>query len=120
MTFLLIRFAVIAAVIAVLVVVLFAVAVRLKRRGRWDDARRRIAPLARNAADLYAGRTAGRARRTDARGTWKASARYAADRLDDRQYDHPRDDHRYDRPRDDRRYDRPRDDRRYDRPRNDR
>lgn len=81
MTFLLIRFAVLAAVVAVLVVVLFAIALKLKSRGRWDDTRRRMVPLARNAADLHAGRTT---RRPGTRGTWKASvARYAADRLDD-------------------------------------
>ncbi|MDJ0426376.1 hypothetical protein QNA19_10640 [Rhodococcus fascians] len=56
LTFLLIRFAVVAAVVTIVAVILFAIAVRLKRRGRWSETKRRIGPVAVRTADLYARR----------------------------------------------------------------
>lgn len=57
---LLIRFAVIAAGITVLALVVFAVALSLKRRGRLDDVRRSLEPLARAALRTAAARRTGR------------------------------------------------------------
>jgi uncharacterized protein HemY len=50
LTLLLIRFAIIAAVVVVVAVALFGVAVHLKRRGKWDGTKQRIGPLAVRAA----------------------------------------------------------------------
>lgn len=71
LTLLLIRFAIIAAVITVVAVTLFAVAVHLKRCGKWDSARTRLGPTALRAADLYS-------RRSGSGTSWKARAALSA------------------------------------------
>lgn len=83
MNLLLIRFGVIAAGIAVLAIVLFAVALTLKRKGKLGPAVRRIAPIAQSYADSRSAR--------NPRGGWqngasKAVARYLNEqaRRDDR------------------------------------
>ncbi|AEA26760.1 hypothetical protein Psed_4610 [Pseudonocardia dioxanivorans CB1190] len=59
LTFLLVRFAVLAVIVAVLVIVGFALITRLKRRGRWEETRRRLGPVASRAAAGYARRRGG-------------------------------------------------------------
>ncbi|MGW3498992.1 hypothetical protein [Streptomyces sp. NPDC001020] len=56
LTYLLIRFAVIAGGLVILALVVFAVALALKRRGKFDDAKRRVAPLVREGVRLWAQR----------------------------------------------------------------
>ncbi|MDL5154540.1 hypothetical protein [Actinomycetospora termitidis] len=73
LTLLLVRFAILAAVVAVLVVVGFAVVSRLRRRGQWERTRDRLTPFAAHAADRYGRRP----------GAGGALARAAARRLDD-------------------------------------
>lgn len=51
MNLLLIRFGIIAAGIAVLVIVVFTIALMLKRKGKLGDTVKRIAPIARSYAD---------------------------------------------------------------------
>lgn len=73
LNFLLIRFGVIAGGLVLLALLVFGVAVALKRRGRLDDARRRVAPVVRGAARL----ASERGRRTGAsrgRGQWTSAA----------------------------------------------
>ena len=53
MTLLLVRFAVLAGVVAALAVVGFAVVARLRRRGRWEQTRERWAPVVSRAAQHY-------------------------------------------------------------------
>ena len=79
LTLLLIRFAIIAAVVTVIAVALFGIAVHLKRRGRWDRTKRRIGPMAERAADMYAQRS-----QSPTRGSWTArAAKSAAKRLNE-------------------------------------
>lgn len=56
LTMLLIRFGLIVGGLVVLALIVFAVALVLRRRGKLDGARERIAPLARGAAQLLADR----------------------------------------------------------------
>ncbi|GHG64401.1 hypothetical protein [Streptomyces griseocarneus] len=58
LTFLLIRFAVIVGGLVILALVVFAVALNLKRRGRLDEARRRAEPLVREGVRVLAARAA--------------------------------------------------------------
>lgn len=53
-----------AALVRVAGIVLFAIAVRLKRRGKWEETRQRVAPLVVRAVDGYTRRT-GRPERDD-------------------------------------------------------
>lgn len=73
MNLLLIRFGIIAAGIALLAIVLFTVALTLKRKGKLGSAVRRIAPLAQSYADS---RSAGNQRGTWKNGATKAVAHY--------------------------------------------
>ena len=66
MNLLLIRFGIIAAGIALLAIVLFTVALTLKRRGKLGSAVRRIAPLAQSYADSRSAR--------NQRSAWKNGA----------------------------------------------
>ncbi|MDJ0395349.1 hypothetical protein QMK17_18650 [Rhodococcus sp. G-MC3] len=76
---LLVRFAIIAAVVAVIAISLFAVALHLKRRGKWESARNQIGPTVTRVADLYARRSP-----PNGRGSWKTRAlTSAARRLND-------------------------------------
>ena len=81
LTLLLIRFAIIAAIVTIVAVTLFGIAVHLKRRGKWNAAKRQLGPIAVRAADLYTRRS------QSSRGSWTArAAKSAAQRLnqDDR------------------------------------
>ena len=82
---LLVRFALIVGGLVVLTLVVFAVALALKRRGRLDDARRYAAPAARAAVRHLEGR---RAARPIGRSAWgamlEATLRAAARTLNDR------------------------------------
>ncbi|WP_338886349.1 hypothetical protein [Rhodococcus sovatensis] len=79
LTLLLIRFAIIAALVTVVALALFGIAVHLKRRGRWDGTKQRIGPMAVRAADMYARRS-----QSSARGSWTTrAAKSAAKRLDE-------------------------------------
>lgn len=74
MTVLLVRFGVIAAGIGVLAVVLFAIALRLKRAGRWEETSRKWRPAVARALDSYADRRSG-----VSASACKAAARRVAD-----------------------------------------
>lgn len=79
LTLLLIRFAIIAAVVTVVALALFGIAVHLKRRGKWDGTKKRIGPMAVRAADMYARRSPSSSRRS-----WTArAAQSAAKRLNE-------------------------------------
>jgi len=69
LTLLLIRFAIIAAILTVVAVTLFGIAVHLKRRGKWNATKRQLGPMAVRAADLYTRRP-----KPSARGSWTARA----------------------------------------------
>jgi heme exporter protein D len=82
---LLVRFALIAGGLVVLALVVFAVALVLKRRGRLDDVRRLAAPAARAAVRHLDDRRATRRGSASAAGVLLAAAlRSAARTLDDR------------------------------------
>lgn len=83
LTLLLIRFAIIAAVVTVVAVGLFAVAVHLKRRGKWDAARKRLGPAALEAADLYS-RRSGSGTSLTARAAQSAARRLNSDDSENR------------------------------------
>lgn len=68
MDLLLIRFGIIAIGVAVLAIILFTVALTLKRKGKLGHAVRRIAPIAQSYADSRARSTRNR------RGGWKSTA----------------------------------------------
>ncbi|HEX3783604.1 MAG TPA: hypothetical protein VHX38_28400 [Pseudonocardiaceae bacterium] len=75
MNLLLIRFGIIAAGIAVLAIVVFTIAVVLRRKGKLGSTMRRIAPLAKSYADsrnAAAYRRGGRGRRGS--GVWTTTA----------------------------------------------
>ena len=77
LTLLLIRFAIIAAIVTIVAVTLFGIAVHLKRRGKWNATKRQLGPMAVRAADLYTRRS-----QPSARGSWTAhAAKSAAERL---------------------------------------
>lgn len=69
LNFMLIRFGIIAAGVAVLIILGFAVALVLKRRGKLGEARKYVEPMARNVMD----RRSSRSDRTG-RGGWKGTA----------------------------------------------
>ncbi|WP_037346797.1 hypothetical protein [Sciscionella sediminilitoris] len=69
LNFMLIRFGILAAGVAVLVIIGFAVALYLKRRGKLGQARRYVEPMARTVIDRAGDRSA----RTG-RGAWKGTA----------------------------------------------
>jgi hypothetical protein len=75
MNLLLIRFGIIAIGVAILAIILFAVAVTLKRKGKLGSAVRKIAPIARSYADSRA-----RYGARNQRGTWKTGATNAVAR----------------------------------------
>ncbi|SDS87697.1 hypothetical protein SAMN04489812_3332 [Microlunatus soli] len=85
---LLIRFAVIAAVVVVVALILFAIAVGLRRRGRWEQTRDRVVDSAlpiikgltdtRSDPNLQGGSADGR--RSVVGSVGRAAMRYAADR----------------------------------------
>lgn len=80
-TLLLIRFAVVAGALVVIGLGVFAVAVRLKRRGRMDQVRRSVEPLTRAAARHLADPAAPGTSRSELAGTVaRAAARYLGDR----------------------------------------
>lgn len=81
---LLIRFAIIAAAVAAVAVVVFAVFVHLKRRGKWDQARRRAVPVAARAVDWYAQRSQGAERSSRKRRAFDVAARRLHDDQSDR------------------------------------
>ncbi|WP_166982156.1 hypothetical protein [Paramicrobacterium fandaimingii] len=60
MNILLIRFGIIAAVVVVIAIALFALALWLRRRGMLSNASRRVAPLARKAAEYRSRSRSGR------------------------------------------------------------
>lgn len=76
MNLLLLRFGIIAIGIAILAVIVFAIALTLKRKGKLGDAMKKIAPIAQSYADSRALR--------NRRGTWTTNvvARYLSDQAD--------------------------------------
>lgn len=72
MNLLLIRFGIIAIGVAILAIVLFTVALTLKRKGKFGSAVRKIAPIAQSYADSRAAR--------NRRGNWKTGATTAVAR----------------------------------------
>ncbi|GAB2528037.1 hypothetical protein [Paramicrobacterium agarici] len=84
---LLIRFGIIAAVVVAIVVGLFAIALWLRRRGRLGDASRRVAPLARKAAEYRSRRSHGR---SDIVSSGLSSLASALERHDDKHNEHDR------------------------------